>query len=155
MQQSLEGVNVLDLTHALAGPYCATMLADFGAQVFKLEAYGAGDIARAPCFAALQEFQRRWLELFRAVAARDASRMASHASRLIEATPELGADAREYLVLAAMAGSVASGDKSAALALWNAQKTQLRSPASPAFRLLRCHAEAASCEAEFRPYAEP
>jgi crotonobetainyl-CoA:carnitine CoA-transferase CaiB-like acyl-CoA transferase len=46
MQQSLEGVNVLDLTHALAGPYCATMLADFGAQVFKLEAYGAGDIAR-------------------------------------------------------------------------------------------------------------
>jgi predicted membrane-bound spermidine synthase len=113
------------------------------------------DIARAPCFAALQEFQRRWLELFRAVAARDASRMASHASRLLEATPELGADAREYLVLAAMTGSVASGEKSAALALWNAQKTQLRSPASPAFRLLRCHAEAASCEAEFRPYAEP
>ena len=47
MQQSLEDVNVLDLTHALAGPFCSTMLADYGAQVFKLEAYGAGDIARA------------------------------------------------------------------------------------------------------------
>jgi crotonobetainyl-CoA:carnitine CoA-transferase CaiB-like acyl-CoA transferase len=47
MQQPLEDVKVLDLTHALAGPFCSTMLADYGAQVFKLEAYGAGDIARA------------------------------------------------------------------------------------------------------------
>lgn len=46
-RQALEGVNVLDLTHALAGPFCSTMLADYGAQVFKLEAYGEGDIARA------------------------------------------------------------------------------------------------------------
>ena len=46
MQQPLEDVKVLDLTHALAGPFCSTMLADYGAQVFKLEAYGAGDIAR-------------------------------------------------------------------------------------------------------------
>jgi predicted membrane-bound spermidine synthase len=112
------------------------------------------ETARAPCFGALQEFQRRWLQLFRAVAVRDASRMAALASQLLETTPELGAEAREYLVLAAMAGSVASGDKPAALALWNAQKAQLRSPAAPAFRLLRCHAEAASCESEFRPYAE-
>ncbi|MBI3918127.1 MAG: CoA transferase [Betaproteobacteria bacterium] len=46
MQQPLEDIKVLDLTHALAGPFCSTMLADYGAQVFKLEAYGAGDIAR-------------------------------------------------------------------------------------------------------------
>jgi crotonobetainyl-CoA:carnitine CoA-transferase CaiB-like acyl-CoA transferase len=47
MQQPLEGVKVLDLSHALAGPFCSTMLADYGAQVFKLEAYGSGDISRA------------------------------------------------------------------------------------------------------------
>ncbi len=46
MRQPLEGVKVLDLSHALAGPFCSTMLADFGARVFKLEAYGSGDISR-------------------------------------------------------------------------------------------------------------
>jgi spermidine synthase len=112
------------------------------------------EIARAPCFAELHEFQRRWIELFRAVAARDAQRMAAHASRLLESTPELGAEAREYLVLAALSGHVASGARPAALELWNAQKGRLRTPGAPAFRLLRCHAEAASCEAEFRAYAE-
>ena len=47
MRLPLEDVTVLDLSHALAGPFCSTMLADFGARVIKLEPKGAGDIARA------------------------------------------------------------------------------------------------------------
>jgi crotonobetainyl-CoA:carnitine CoA-transferase CaiB-like acyl-CoA transferase len=47
MRLPLEDVKVLDLSHALAGPFCSTMLADFGAQVIKLEPRGVGDISRA------------------------------------------------------------------------------------------------------------
>jgi len=46
MQLPLEDIKVLDLSHALAGPFCSTMLADFGAQMIKLEPPGAGDLAR-------------------------------------------------------------------------------------------------------------
>ena len=47
MKLPLEDVKVLDLSHALAGPYCSTMLADYGARVYKIEPPGAGDISRA------------------------------------------------------------------------------------------------------------
>src|SRR3954462_11976890 len=47
MRLPLEDVTVIDLSHALAGPFSSTLLADFGARVIKLEPKGAGDIARA------------------------------------------------------------------------------------------------------------
>jgi formyl-CoA transferase/CoA:oxalate CoA-transferase len=47
MRQALEGITVLDLSHALAGPFCSMMLGDHGADVIKLEPPGSGDIARA------------------------------------------------------------------------------------------------------------
>ncbi|MGE5668147.1 MAG: CaiB/BaiF CoA transferase family protein [Betaproteobacteria bacterium] len=46
MEGVLAGVTVLDFGHALAGPFAATMLADFGADVIKVERPGAGDAMR-------------------------------------------------------------------------------------------------------------
>jgi crotonobetainyl-CoA:carnitine CoA-transferase CaiB-like acyl-CoA transferase len=42
----LEGIRVLDFGHALAGPFAATLLADHGADVIKIERPGAGDAMR-------------------------------------------------------------------------------------------------------------
>ena len=37
MVGSLEGINVLDLTHALSGPFCSMLLAELGANIIKIE----------------------------------------------------------------------------------------------------------------------
>ena len=51
MPAALEGVKILDFTHHIAGPYCTKLLADFGADVVKIER-PAGDPGRrmAPFF---------------------------------------------------------------------------------------------------------
>lgn len=42
----LEGLRVLDCATFIAGPFCATQLAEFGAEVIKIELPGAGDPVR-------------------------------------------------------------------------------------------------------------
>jgi crotonobetainyl-CoA:carnitine CoA-transferase CaiB-like acyl-CoA transferase len=46
MTKPLEGIRVLDMSVALTGPYAATLLADQGADVIKVERPGMGDIGR-------------------------------------------------------------------------------------------------------------
>ncbi|MGI8422959.1 MAG: CoA transferase, partial [Chloroflexota bacterium] len=47
MPSVLSGVRVLDLTGYVAGPYCSKILAEYGAEVVKVEPPGQGDTARS------------------------------------------------------------------------------------------------------------
>src|SRR3954447_16499384 len=46
MSGALAGVRVLDLTRLLPGGFCSLLLADFGAEVLKVEDTGPGDYVR-------------------------------------------------------------------------------------------------------------
>ena len=113
--------------------------------------------AEAPCFGALLPFQRDWIALFTALAARDAAQSAARAEALLGSQPELNRDAREFLVIAGMAGYLGDGRPRAAKALWDRQEKELHNLGRPLFRLLRCHAETAgadACAAAFAGYAD-
>ena len=43
---ALENIRIVDITRAMAGPYCTMMLGDFGADVIKVERPGSGDESR-------------------------------------------------------------------------------------------------------------
>lgn len=46
-REALEGIRVLDISTVIAGPWGAGLLADFGAEVIKVEMPGRGDAFRA------------------------------------------------------------------------------------------------------------
>jgi hypothetical protein len=107
-------------------------------------------LGSARCVGTLNEFQQTWIALFRAVAARDAPRMGALASALLGTQDDLGNEARDYLLLAAMAGQIAAGKREAALEVWREHGERGRAAANAPFRLLRCHARAADCAREFQ-----
>lgn len=46
MLKPLRGITVVDVSRALAGPYCTALLADMGARIIKVESVNGGDTAR-------------------------------------------------------------------------------------------------------------
>ena len=115
-------------------------------------------VTDAPCYAGLARFQQEWIELFRAVGARDAVRMAELGARILAGPSEINQESHEYLWMAGLTGHLAAGDKAGAKQLWDLYSARLKkSVPKAAFRLLRCHAEsgelaarAAACAAEFQ-----
>jgi len=90
---SLAGLRVLDLSRVIAGPYAATLLADLGADVVKLERPGQGDDLRhwrggggiSPVFAAINRNKRGIaVDLAQAEGARVALALARRADVVIE-----------------------------------------------------------------------
>ena len=89
----LAGIRVLDLSRVIAGPYCATLMADLGADVVKLERPGRGDDLRAwrggegmsAAFAAVNRGKRGVaVELQRSEGARLAFELARRADVIVE-----------------------------------------------------------------------
>jgi crotonobetainyl-CoA:carnitine CoA-transferase CaiB-like acyl-CoA transferase len=46
VESILDSIRIIEMTEALAGPYCAMLLGDFGADVIKVERPGVGDQSR-------------------------------------------------------------------------------------------------------------
>jgi crotonobetainyl-CoA:carnitine CoA-transferase CaiB-like acyl-CoA transferase len=89
----LNGIRVLDLSRVIAGPYCAALLGDLGADVIKLERPGRGDDLRAlrgtgrmsASFAAMNRNKRGIaVDLQKSEGARLAFELARRADVLIE-----------------------------------------------------------------------
>ena len=94
MQHALNGIRVLDVTQVMAGPYCAMLLCDLGADVVKVEAPPGGDATRrmagargtdSPAFNAVNRGKRGIVVDFKADGGREIIlRLAAGADVLVE-----------------------------------------------------------------------
>ena len=94
MQHALNGIRVLDVTQVMAGPYCAMLLCDLGADVIKVEVPPSGDASRrmagargsdSPAFNAVNRGKRSIVVNMKTAAGREiVLRLADGADVLIE-----------------------------------------------------------------------
>jgi hypothetical protein len=101
------------------------------------------------CYATLTGLQRRWLTLFRAVAARDAPAMGALAEELLASQRELSSEAREYLC-AASSPAMPRRASRARSPLGRAREGVRRRRRDPV-SAVRCHASASAA----RPNSAP
>ena len=93
MKHALEGIRVLDVTQVMAGPYCAMLLCDMGADVIKVEApagdssrrMAGGDGSDSPAFNAVNRGKRGIVINLKSTSGRNTlKRLASKSDILVE-----------------------------------------------------------------------
>ena len=94
------------------------------------------------CAGSLSPPERAWLDLLKAVGARDGPRMAETGRTLLDQAQGLPPDAISYLVSVAMLGSLAQGDRAGALQLWSRYETALGTRDDLLLRLLVAESQA-------------
>ncbi|MDN5940306.1 MAG: hypothetical protein L0H94_00360 [Nitrospira sp.] len=99
-------------------------------------------VERAPCFSSLDETQKTWVALLRAVGSRQPEAMSELAERLLALKVNQTEYRRSYLLTAAMTGTLVQHDYAKTLALWDQYKASVGQGRQPAlaFQLLVAHA---------------
>ena len=97
-------------------------------------------ITAPPCALQLNESQAAWLDLFRAVARRDAPRMAELAEKLLEARFSHTTAQQRYLVIAGMTGHLVNHEREKAASLWKRFPKVADRSTDLTLRLLHAHA---------------
>ncbi|HXV07994.1 MAG TPA: hypothetical protein VD791_08185, partial [Burkholderiales bacterium] len=87
-----------------------------------------GKLRAERCQARLPKRNTQWLDLVQAVAVRDSARMTALASAMLE---EADAEAKTYLVHAAMLGALARDRSDEAVAIWRAHGEKLHNGTVP------------------------
>jgi hypothetical protein len=100
------------------------------------------------CYKSLSSSERRWVELFIAIGARDAAGMKESALALLENEGDMPAAAWNHLVAAGMLGAVVTGDVTAAVGIYEEHKDSLDNtgPYGSLFALLIASSGAGSTE---------